>query len=61
MGKFSVMDLMNSKSKGQVQDKEKYQHIKLKLKEMIPSEENFYSMGEIEELGKSILLDCNNQ
>ena len=56
MGKFSVMDLMNSKSKGQVQDKEKYQHIKLKLEEMTPSEENFYSMGEIEELAKSILL-----
>lgn len=56
MGKFSVMDLMNSKSKGQIQDKEKYQHIKLRLEEMTPSEENFYSMGEIEELGKSILL-----
>ena len=54
--KFSVMDLMNNKSKDHVQDKEQYEHIKLKLDEIIPSEQNFYSMGEIEELGKSILL-----
>lgn len=56
MAKFSVMDLMNSKSKGDVQSTEQYKHIKLRLKDMTPSEENFYSMGEIEELGKSILL-----
>lgn len=56
MAKFSVMDLMNSKSKGNVHNKEQYEPIKLKLEEIVASEENFYSMGEIEELGKSILL-----
>ena len=56
MAKFSVMDLMNDKSKGDIQSKEQYKRIKLRLEDIKPSEENFYSMNEIEELGKSILL-----
>lgn len=55
MGKFSIADLINT-SKGKVEDQGQYTHIKLKLEDIKPSDENFYSMNEIEELGKSILL-----
>lgn len=56
MGKFSINDLMNSRSKGEIQNKNGFRHIKVYTEEMIPSEENFYSMDSIEELAKSILL-----
>lgn len=55
MAKFSISDLMNNKSKEQL-NKEAYRHIKVKPQDMIPSEDNFYSMDSIEELAKSILL-----
>lgn len=56
MARFNLNDLMNNKSKGYTESKEAYKHIKVNLDEMVPSENNFYSMDSIEELGKSILM-----
>ncbi|PHV69224.1 chromosome partitioning protein ParB [Sporanaerobium hydrogeniformans] len=56
MGKFSINDLMNTKSRGAVKELGAYKYMKMNTLELIPSEDNFYSMNEIEELAESILL-----
>ena len=55
MGKFSLNDILNDKSKNKgKREKLNIQHIH--IDKLIPSEKNFYSVDDVEEIKDSILL-----
>ena len=54
---WSVLDALNKTSKAAVEEKPRarFRTKDISIKEMYPNEQNFYSMGEIEELAQKIL------